>query len=37
MKKFIYIALVALVVGSMISSCSNKLCPAYGSYPKSRR
>ncbi|MGF7042827.1 hypothetical protein M2273_006102 [Mucilaginibacter lappiensis] len=37
MKKIIYIALIALVFGSMISSCSNKLCPAYGSYPKGGR
>ncbi|MCS3737100.1 hypothetical protein FHS10_005069 [Mucilaginibacter dorajii] len=36
MKKLIYIAIIALAVGS-ISSCSNKLCPAYGSYPKSGR
>jgi len=36
MKKLIYVAIIALAVGS-ISSCSNKLCPAYGSYPKSGR
>nr|MBB6235186.1 hypothetical protein [Mucilaginibacter sp. FT3.2] len=36
MKKLIYIAIIALAVGS-ISSCSNKLCPAYGSYPKAGR
>jgi hypothetical protein len=36
MKKVIYIAVIALVLGS-ISSCSNKLCPAYGSYPKTGR
>jgi hypothetical protein len=36
MKKVIYIAIIALVLGSM-ASCSNKLCPAYGSYPKSGR
>jgi hypothetical protein len=36
MRKVIYIALIALVLGSM-ASCSNKLCPAYGSYPKSGR
>jgi len=36
MKKVFYIAIIALVLGSM-ASCSNKLCPAYGSYPKSGR
>jgi len=36
MKKLIYIAIIALTIGS-ISSCSNKLCPAYGSYPRSGR
>lgn len=36
MKKIIYIAVIALVLGS-ISSCSNKLCPAYGTYPKTGR
>ncbi|BAU52060.1 hypothetical protein MgSA37_00210 [Mucilaginibacter gotjawali] len=36
MKKVIYIAVIALVLGS-ISSCSNKLCPAYGTYPKTGR
>ncbi len=35
-KGIIYVALIALILGS-ISSCSNKLCPAYGSYPKSGR
>lgn len=36
MKKVIYIAVIALVLGG-ISSCSNKLCPAYGTYPKTGR
>lgn len=36
MKKVIYIAVIALVLGS-VSSCSNKLCPAYGTYPKTGR
>ena len=36
MKKVLYIAFVALALGS-ITSCSNKLCPAYGTYPKSGR
>jgi len=36
MKKIIYIALFSLLVGSL-SSCSDRLCPAYGSYPKSGR
>ncbi|MET3978572.1 hypothetical protein ABIB62_001141 [Mucilaginibacter sp. UYP25] len=35
MKKILYIAIIALAIGSM-SSCSNKLCPAYGSYPSRR-
>ena len=35
-KKIIYAALLALVAGGL-SSCSDKLCPAYGSYPKSGR
>lgn len=36
MKKLVYIALVALAM-STFASCSNKLCPAYGSYPKRGR
>jgi hypothetical protein len=36
MKKLIYIAIVALALGT-VSSCSNKLCPAYGAYPKTGR
>ncbi|MBB3969727.1 hypothetical protein GGR35_002340 [Mucilaginibacter phyllosphaerae] len=35
MKKILYIVIMALALGSM-SSCSNKLCPAYGSYPNHR-
>ncbi len=35
-KKIIYIALIALVLGSL-ASCSDKLCAAYGSYPKTGR
>jgi hypothetical protein len=35
MKKILYIAILALALGSM-ASCSNKLCPAYGSYPNHR-
>jgi hypothetical protein len=35
MKKIFYIAIVALALGS-VASCSNKLCPAYGSYPNHR-
>jgi hypothetical protein len=35
-KGIIYIALIALILGS-ISSCSDKLCPAYGTYPKGHR
>jgi hypothetical protein len=36
MKKLVYIALIAVAVVT-VSSCSNKLCPAYGSYPKTGR
>ncbi len=36
MKKLVYIALVVFAVGAM-ASCSNKLCPAYSSYPKGGR
>ncbi|SEO89175.1 hypothetical protein SAMN05192574_11581 [Mucilaginibacter gossypiicola] len=36
MKKLVYIALIAAAVAT-VSSCSNKLCPAYGSYPKTGR
>lgn len=36
MKKIIYIGLVAAFL-STFASCSNKLCPAYGSYPRRGR
>jgi len=36
MKKIIYLALIAIALGS-VASCSNKLCPAYGSSQKSGR
>ena len=36
MKKFICIAAIALLLGGL-SSCSNKLCPAYGTYPNGGR
>lgn len=36
MKKLIYIALLASLLGGL-ASCSNKLCPAYNSYPKNSR
>ncbi len=36
MKKLIYIAVIALALGSL-ASCSNKLCPAYGTYPQHGR
>ena len=36
MKKIIYSALVVLALAGL-SSCSNKLCPAYGTYPKTGR
>jgi hypothetical protein len=32
MKKLIYLALVTVALGCVFTSCSNKLCPAYGSY-----
>ena len=32
MKKLIYFIIIVVLAGS-IASCSNKLCPAYGSYP----
>jgi len=35
MKKIIYIAVIALMLGSL-ASCSEKLCPAYSTYPHSR-
>jgi len=37
MKKIIYVAIIALALGSVLSSCSNKLCPAYASYPRHSR
>jgi len=37
MKKLFYIAIVALALGSMVSSCTSKLCPAYASYPRGGR
>jgi hypothetical protein len=37
MKKAIFIAFMALTLGSIVSSCSNKICPAYASYPLGRR
>jgi|GEM_PF-1319296 hypothetical protein len=36
MKKILYIAVIALALGSL-ASCSNKLCPAYGTYPQRSR
>nr|MBB6139779.1 putative small lipoprotein YifL [Mucilaginibacter sp. X5P1] len=36
MKKILYIAVIALTLGSL-ASCSNKLCPAYDSYPHHSR
>lgn len=37
MKKIIYVGLVAATLLSTFASCSNKLCPAYGSYPRRGR
>jgi len=36
MKKLLYIAIIALTLGSL-ASCSSKLCPAYNTYPRSGR
>jgi hypothetical protein len=36
MRKIIYIAVIALLLGGL-ASCSNKLCPAYNTYPHSSR
>jgi hypothetical protein len=36
MKKLLTIALALTLTASLISACSNKLCPAYGSYPSKR-
>lgn len=36
MKKIFYIALVMFALGAL-TSCSNKLCPAYGTYPHGGR
>jgi len=36
MKKLIYVLIIVVIAGS-IASCSNKLCPAYSSYPKRSR
>jgi len=36
MKKILYIAVIALTLGAM-ASCSNKLCPAYSTYPRGGR
>jgi hypothetical protein len=36
MKKILYIAVIALALGSL-ASCSNKLCPAYSTYPQRGR
>ncbi|WP_410222246.1 hypothetical protein [Pedobacter sp.] len=34
MKKIAIIVLVVFCVLSVLQSCSNKLCPAYSSYPE---
>jgi predicted small lipoprotein YifL len=36
MKKIFYIAVFVLALGSL-ASCSNKLCPAYSTYPHGGR
>lgn len=37
MKKVVCIALVAAALLSSLASCSNRLCPAYSSYPHRSR
>jgi len=37
MRKIVYITLLAITLGSMLTSCANRLCPAYASYPPSSR
>lgn len=29
--------LAVIIISATLESCSSKLCPAYGSYPKARR
>lgn len=36
MKKVIYIVLAVMLVGTILPACSQKLCPAYNSYPEAR-
>ncbi len=36
MKKVIYIVLAVMLAGVVLPACSQKLCPAYNSYPQAR-
>ena len=36
MKKLIYIILAVMIAGTVLQSCSSRLCPAYNSYPEAR-
>lgn len=36
MKRVIYIILAVTIIGTVMQSCSSKLCPAYNSYPEAR-
>ncbi len=37
MKRVVVGVLALFIVTSVLQACSSKLCPAYGTYPKSRR
>lgn len=37
MKKVIIGVLALFLVATVLQSCSSRLCPAYGTYPKARR
>ncbi len=37
MKRVVISILALFIVTTVLQACSSKLCPAYGTYPKSRR
>lgn len=37
MKRVVMGILALFIVTTVLQACSSKLCPAYGTYPKSRR
>ncbi len=37
MKRVLMGVLALFIVTAVLQACSSKLCPAYGTYPKSRR